>query len=346
MNLLDQMRSLLGPAKIPTVILDGSGVAIGIKFRGVEIPLGGLSADDLRTIGFVEANASNQLVKNGVVISGTPVVANQAALPDVSTYSGFTYRVANQGLYGIDYQSNGTVWSPVGGSALLHMDTSFMAGTITCPAATFTSATATSINSGTDIRLTSAGAHGLTSALAVGKKIYVSAGTNWTVGFYTIKTIAVDTSGLVIDLEEPFVASMGVPTIALAGTDIPILSKTIPVLRAKTSLHFNADVLSDTVTASNRITKMVWGGTQFMSQQMTSTSSISNPLSFRVNNLTTATQRSSNASGCTGYAVSGTTAPATGTVDTTAETTLVINANLSVANVPYEMTHYEIYIRG
>ena len=293
----------------------------------------------------VSWDGTDLLNDTGVSISAPLAVATYADLPAAATVTDKAYLVRNIGPNGTYFHSNGVDWGPVNGSALLYTSTSFMS-TVICPAATFTAATATTLNAGTDIRLTSAGAHGLTSAIAVGKKIYVSAGTNWTIGFYTIKTIAVDTSGLVIDLEEDWVASMGVPTIALAGTDFPILSKTIPVLRATTSLQFLADILSDTATASNRITKLVWGGTQFMSQTMNSTTSRSNPIACRINNLTTSSQRSSLSSGSTGYVAGGTSDPTTGTVNTTVETTAVVNVNLSVANIPYEMVHYEFHMRG
>lgn len=354
MNLLDTIKSLRGPAKIPTVILDGSGVAVGISFRGVEIPLGGLSADDLRTIGFVEANASNQLLKNGVVISGTPTVANQAALPDVATYSGFTYRVLNQGLYGVDYQSNGTVWSPVNGSFLAYVGGNTGAAPISLiwPATTWNGPyTLSSAAAGAETLITCPASdfHGLTSAMAVGRYINVSAGTGTNVvGLQRITAIAADTTGLTIQIAHAYNASDTITAVTLVNGLIPIVTKTIPVLRANSIIQVNCDVHSDAgAVASTRTTHVKLGSTTFTSSGMTSTTGDTAPISVRINNVgATNIQRGSMALNCTGYVTAGSTAPVTGAIDTSVETTLVISADSDTANIPYELTHYEIYIRG
>src|SRR5690606_15905457 len=100
------------------------------------------------------------------------------------------------------------------------------------PAPTFTATPPSSAAGGAETLLTSAGAHGLTGAEAVGKHLYIASGTGWSTGFYEITEIAEDTTGTTIQIDVPFDAGFGTPTIALAGTEVTFTTLTIPPLRA------------------------------------------------------------------------------------------------------------------
>lgn len=108
------------------------------------------------------------------------------------------------------------------------------------PAATFTATTASSASGGTKTTLTSAGAHGLTSAVAVNKHLYISAGTNWTAGFYNISSIDVDTTGVAVTIDVAYNASFGSPTIALAGTEVTFRTIQIPPLGPDSIIEIDA----------------------------------------------------------------------------------------------------------
>lgn len=107
------------------------------------------------------------------------------------------------------------------------------------PAATFINATPSSAAGGNDTLLTSAGVHGLTSAVSVGSSIYISAGTGWTVGFHTITAIAVDTTGTTIQIDTPFDAGFGTPIIALANTFVTLATIAVPPLRADSQVRWD-----------------------------------------------------------------------------------------------------------
>jgi len=212
----------------------------------------------LANFAYFDANFNLYDLANNAIRSGTQVAATVSALPAAASNIGNMYLVTEVGTHGTLYfasNKTGTAeWLPLNGIATIYALGSPISAI--APASTFTASTATSINSGTDIRLTSAGAHGLTSAVAVGKKIYVSAGTNWTAGFYTIKTIAVDTTGTVIDLEEPWVASMGSPTIVLADntTEMPVIAVSIPPMLERSTIKVE---LAGELTASTNGKKTI-----------------------------------------------------------------------------------------
>lgn len=138
--------------------------------------------------------------------------------------------------------------------------------TLVEPAATFTAVTASSAAAGADTLLTSAGVHGLTAAVSVGASIYISAGTGWTVGFHTITAIAVDTTGTTIQIDTPFDAGMGTPTIALANTEIPFVTIPVPVLSLnsmiRTDVTFSATSSSNVKRHRQRLNDLEYSQTQ------------------------------------------------------------------------------------
>jgi hypothetical protein len=95
------------------------------------------------------------------------------------------------------------------------------------PASTFV--TLTYSDNGGSVQLDSAGAHGLTAAVAVGKNVFVTwAGGTGVDGFYEITALDADTTGVEITIDLPFVAGLGTPTVAVADTEVTLASVTIP----------------------------------------------------------------------------------------------------------------------
>jgi len=95
------------------------------------------------------------------------------------------------------------------------------------PAATFVTLTYQD-NTGL-VQIDSAGAHGLTAAIAVGNDVFVTwAGGTGVNGFYEITGIDADTIGTAIIIDLPFVAGLGTPTVAVANSAVTLASFTIP----------------------------------------------------------------------------------------------------------------------
>jgi hypothetical protein len=84
------------------------------------------------------------------------------------------------------------------------------------PAATFV--TLTYDNNAGDVRLNSAGAHGLTAAVAVGEDVYVTwTGGTADTGFYEVTALDVDTTGTAVSIDLPYISSTVTITIAAPG---------------------------------------------------------------------------------------------------------------------------------
>ena len=182
---------------------------------------------------------------NGDTVSGNTVVGSWANL--LSTYpaasnSGMSVLVENAGnnTVGIPCEaySNGVDWLIVNGEAVLYSNAIWKK--IVEPAATFTRAvtdyTFASANGGIETKITAVGVHGLTTAVAVGAYLPITASTNvgtqdipWTVGLYLITAIDVDTTGVAITVLKDYVAGeLQQPTIALAGTEIEVARIHLP----------------------------------------------------------------------------------------------------------------------
>lgn len=159
-------------------------------------------------------------------------------------------------------QSRGTT------SDILQRSVSAVRVALVEPAATFTNATPSSAAAGADTLLTSAGVHGLTSAVSVGSSIYISAGTGWTVGFHTITAIAVDTTGVTIQIDTPYSASFGTPTIALANTEVTFATIAIPPLGINSYIETDWST-SWTSSANNKFIRLKYGATTFFQAPLT-----------------------------------------------------------------------------
>lgn len=219
---------------------------------------------------------------------------------------------------------------------------SAVAQTVIAPAATFTSTTPTDGGSGT-IVLTSAGAHGLTSAVAVGQQIYISAGTGWTSGFYPITAIDSDTTGVAVTITGTFDVGMGSPTIALVDTEVPLASIAIPALLDNSVIRVDTtSTSSDTSSATKRLRV-----------KLESTAFTNIALSTAPNNRRITIIHNRGATNSQVAGISATTGggegsvagnPPTGTVDTSVATTLYITMELNTANVPAGINRYLIEV--
>lgn len=313
-------------------------------------PSNGITFQDVLDGDVVRVNGSGQLIdKNAVVISGTLTINTYTDLPSAAANIDLCLiakDLGNNSSYKqrIPLVSNGTFWEVIGGESLFAEDCPLL--TYIAPATTFTSATASSINAGTDIRLTSAGAHGLTSAVAVGKKLYVSAGTNWTVGFYTIKTIAIDTTGLVIDLEEPFVTGMGVPTIALAGTDVPFVTLNLPPLNTNSRIRFDITTEFGVASTNSKHNRIFLGATEILDINSNgATTAINRVTGGFSNQNNTASQRTWFTSGGSSGVGTGTTGTISAAEDTSSVKTLAIKLNAANANDPMTLSRWSFWIK-
>lgn len=279
-----------------------------------------------RIVPTASANYKRQLVSEALYIS------TRASVPSVSSYPGIRVFIADEGYGGMEYVSDGTYWRlcPTG-EAILHRDG--VQGTIAIqPAATFTSATPSSAAAGADTLLTSAGVHGLTSAVAVGASIYISAGTGWTVGWHAITAIAVDTTGVTIQIDTPYNAGFGTPTISLVGTELTLKSVTVPVMTPTGALEIDT-AFGYTSNASDKVPKIQLNTTAFYAPAATTNvCARPTPLVIRNRGATNSQVGSFASANAAGNGTNG-TAPPTGTVDTSVSTTLKWTAQPAAANL-------------
>jgi hypothetical protein len=125
-----------------------------------------------------------------------------------------------------------TVEYDVGTQPMLRSFPALLIGQITPiglvqPAATF--ATLTYETDAGLVRLVSAGAHGLTTAIAVGASVYVTWATGTGVnGLYAVTALDADTTGVKITINLPYVVGLGTPTVAVANTVVTLASVTVP----------------------------------------------------------------------------------------------------------------------
>lgn len=202
------------------------------------------------------------------VLRSPPIYcATSAALPSASTFKNGRAYQADLGPEGCDMRSDATGWIPEQGSVVYRKTTKSNA--IVCPAATFTSVTPSSAAGGVDTVLTSAGVHGLTTAVCItagASYIYVSGGTGWTVGFHKITAIAVDSTGVTVQIDTPYNAGFGTPTIVLAnsGTDVVLDTVTLPRLRANSKVTTDAS-MAVINSGNNKNFKVKLGGTALVS---------------------------------------------------------------------------------
>ena len=137
---------------------------------------------------------------------------------------------------------------------------------IAAAAATFT--TLTYEADGANVRLVSAGVHGIVAG-SVGHSVYVTwAGGTGVNGFYAIVDRSVTTK-LTINL--PHVAGLGTPTVSLVNSDITIVTQTIPARTMNPGMTMELDLLvSCTGSANNKTVKANLGSAAWYSQTIAS----------------------------------------------------------------------------
>jgi len=128
------------------------------------------------------------------------------------------------------------------------------------PATTFTSLTYS--DNGGFVQLDSAGAHGLTAAVAVGESIFITWATGTGIdGFYEITALDADTTGVEITIDLPFVAGLGTPTVALANSVVTLASVVVPGSSMGVGGGMEIDALfSFTNSATAKNLGMTYGG--------------------------------------------------------------------------------------
>lgn len=198
------------------------------------------------------------------VLRSPPIYcATSAALPSASTFKNGRAYQADLGPEGCDMRSDATGWIPVQNSVIARDTVKSTA--LVCPASTFTSVSVASAAAGADTQLSSAGTHGLTTAVCVtagASYIYISGGTGWTVGFHKINTVTESGGALVFTIDTPYDAGFGTPTIVLAnsGTDVVLETITLPRLRANTKVTLDVSPIIPN-TANNKNFKVKLGAT-------------------------------------------------------------------------------------
>lgn len=209
------------------------------------------------------------------------------------------------------------------------------------PAATFTNASPSSAAGGNDTLLTSAGVHGLTSAVSVGANIYISAGTGWTIGFHTITAIAVDTTGTTIQIDTPFNAGFGIPTIALASTEVTLATVSIPPLLPDSFIYIDSSFSSNDTTATQKTPRVKHNGNEYFSTNSTTAPRLRNATVIH-NRGVTNSQVGGAAIGLTGgYGSSGAVQP-TYSVDTSVTTSITLTAQPAAANIVMTLERYVV----
>ena len=137
---------------------------------------------------------------------------------------------------------------------------------IAAAASTFTSLTYEA--DGANVRLVSAGVHGI-AAGSVGHSVYVTwAGGTGVNGFYAIVDRSVTTK-LTINL--PHVSGLGTPTVSLVNSDITIVTQTIPAGTINVGMNLQLELLvSCTASANNKTVKANLGTAAWYSQTFAS----------------------------------------------------------------------------
>lgn len=297
----------------------------------------GIALTDVWNAGGVRTDANGFLIdKNNVVISGSPSVAGYTQLValDEALYENFV--VICQGHNRSAWVSNGTEFLPLN-NRYTHQYSNVEWGDVVFINSGLTISSVANNGSG-KTRITFTTVHGLATSRA-GQKLFVSAGTGWTPGWFTILATPTTSS---IDLDVAF-ASQGNPTITPVNSEVTVLSLTVPKLRANSRYVVEFETQCDT-TASNRIFRGYLGGVQINGFTQSGTNGY-NPLRWGFyNRNNTSLQRAIAGSNSTGFAVS-TNAPSTGAVNTSlGTTTYELRMQCNTADVMMGLLSYRIHI--
>jgi hypothetical protein len=208
------------------------------------------------------------------------------------------------------------------------------------PAATFI--TLTYSDDGGSVQLDSAGAHGLTAAVAVGASVYVTWATGTGVnGFYEVTALDTDTTGVAITIDLPYVTGLGTPTVAVANTAVTLASVTVPGWSMGVGGGMEIDALftlTNSATAKN--IGMTYGGGVLMAV------SAANNASACAQKLMCnrgSSQVVSNAANMVGHGLS-TSANVFLSVDATVDQTFAITAQPAAANNVVKLEAFKLLV--
>jgi len=209
------------------------------------------------------------------------------------------------------------------------------------PAATFTTLTYET-NAGL-VRLVSAGAHGLTAAVAVGASVYVTWATGTGVnGFYAVTALDTDTTGLKITINLPFVSGLGTPTVAVANTAVTLASVTVPGSSMGIGgIMFIEALFSMTNNATAKNLGMTFGGGAVMTVAAASNASVD---AQKILSNRGSSQIIGSAVGTTGHGLS-TGAIVNLSVDATADQVFAITAQPATANNVVRLESFNLSIK-
>ena len=209
------------------------------------------------------------------------------------------------------------------------------------PAATFITLTYET-NAGL-VRLVSAGAHGLTAAVAVGASVYVTWATGTGVnGFYAVTAVDTDTTGLKITINLPFVSGLGTPTVAVANTVVTLASVTVPGSSMGVGgVMFIEALFSMTNSAVAKNLGMSFGGSALLTVAATSNASVDVQ---KILYNRGASQIVGSAAGATGHGLS-TGAVVSLSVDATANQVFAITAQPATANNVVRLETFQLSIQ-
>lgn len=269
---------------------------------------------------------------NKRLLQSLPVCyATRSVAPSAASFNGLKIRDLSVGPNGAEYISNGTEYVLLAESVIYSSGVASSAGV--APAATFTAVTPSSAAAGADTLLTSAGVHGLTAAIGGTGYLYISAGTNWTVGFHKITAIAVDTVGTTIQIDTPYDASFGTPTISLAnGVEMLFASITVPPLGLTSYISIDPTWgFTSSTNAKNPTVRL--GGTAFFNPSVAVAAVIERPAPIIIQNAgATNVQTSANAAASSTQTGTTATSVVAGAIQTNIATTLQILGKPAVAN--------------
>lgn len=208
------------------------------------------------------------------------------------------------------------------------------------PAATFI--TLTYSDDGGSVQLDSAGAHGLTAAVAVGASVYVTWATGTGVnGFYEVTALDTDTTGVAITIDLPYVTGLGTPTVAVANTVVTLASVTVPGWSMGVGGGMEIDALftiTNSATAKNL--GLTYGGGVLMAVSAASNASA---CAQKLMCNRGSSQIVSNAANQVGHGLS-TAANVFLSVDATVDQTFAITAQPAAANNIVKLEAFKLHI--
>jgi hypothetical protein len=209
------------------------------------------------------------------------------------------------------------------------------------PAATFITLTYET-NAGL-VRLVSAGAHGLTAAVAVGASVYVTwAGGTGVNGFYAVTALDTDTTGVKITINLAFRSGLGTPTVAVANTVVTLASVTVPGSSMGIGGIMDIGALfSMTNNATAKNLGMTFGGSALLTVSAASNASVDVQ---KIMSNRGSSQIIGSAAAATGHGLS-TGAIVNLSVDATAAQTFAITAQPATANNVVRLESFNLSIK-